>query len=382
MPASEIPNRETVDAWIWNGNVPSLHGLRAVSIIAVIASHTFQQARMSGLWTPISGKTGVDIFFVISGFLITLLLLREQERTGRISLRNFYLRRFLRIFPAYYFFLSVMLCLTLAGVMQLQYRDLGLSAIYMTNLMPPSMFAPWDIAHSWSLCVEEHFYIVWPLVLILCGRKLAFAIAVSYIVATPCLRYLLSGSSQFTLWAFTPVRADTMACGCCLAIVATSPKWRPRISMPPLLNNILILVCFGELVISNRVWTFPIPRPTLDFYMNNLSGTVDAIFIMGLIWGCISHPTGAVGMALNSRVAVFIGTLSYSLYLWQQPFFRPDRYQENVLFQVPLNMIGPLLIATCSYYFIEARFLAYKSRLARIDTTAAPAVDLSGAVQA
>lgn len=350
--------------WIWKGNVPSLHGLRAVSIIVVMLSHAFRQAGISDLWLPMSGSSGVDIFFVISGFLITLLLIRERQTTGQISLRNFYVRRILRICPAYYFFLAIMLGLTLMGVLRIPLCHFGFAAIYIANLMPPSLFPNWDLAHTWSLCVEEHFYLMWPLIMARCRPQTAFLTALSYVAAAPLIRYTIANTTDLVFWALTPMRADAMACGCCLAFLVTSEKWRARITMSRWFNNVVLTVCVVELINSNRIWAFPIPRFHLERYVWFFSGTVDAIFITVMIWACISQAEGWVGKILNSRIAVFIGALSYSLYLWQQPIFNPERHHLSILFQMPLNFVMTILIAMFSYYFVEQRILAYKSRLA------------------
>lgn len=365
MPARRTHNVSPDPSWIWNGTVPSLHGLRAVSILIVILNHTFKQANLPDRWLPFSGPTGVDVFFVISGFLITLLLIRERESTGRISLRSFYIRRVLRIFPAYYFFLAVMCGLTMAGIVQIPLRDLGFASIYASNLLPASMFPVWDLAHCWSLCVEEHFYIVWPLILTLFGRKLAFLLAVAYIFATPYLRYELFDPQQSTIWAFTPTRADTLACGCCLAIAATSKKWRPRMALTPRQCNIVMILSIAVLYGNRRVWDLPIPWALLSLYSNYILATIDAIVITALVWASIVHSSGLVGRILNSRVAILIGTLSYSLYLWQQPFTSTARYPQSILFQMPFNIVCAFCVAAASYYLIELRFLKYKSVLTR-----------------
>lgn len=368
-------------SWISKGNIPSLHGLRAFSVLIVVIAHGMSKAHLPKDWLPIDGRTGVDIFFVISGFLITLLLIREHDNTGRISLRQFYLRRALRIFPAYYTFLAVMGLLTLTCGLPISLIDFGVAATYCTSLVPRSLWPSWDIMHSWSLSVEEHFYLVWPLTLAIVGRRTAFLIAVSYIAAAPALRYFLTSQPQCVVWAFTPARADAIAWGCCLAIAVASPKWRSRLTLTAWQCNLIILLSAVGLCANTRCWSFPLPQQYLVFYTNSLIGTVDSLFITALVWACVSHSSGIVGRLLNSRPATFIGTLSYSLYLWQEPFTVGMRDDDSPLVQMPYNLLYIFAAALCSYVLIERPFLSFKGRLTGAEpaSNASTTIDTSAA---
>ena len=153
-------------AWLAGGRIPSLDGLHALAILLVIFAHSnFPGDHLLPLrmLRGRSGFLGVQIFFVLSGFLITTLMLREVRRTGRLHLGHFYLRRALRIVPVYVSYLA------LVGVLQF-FRADHLSgfhwlarATYTVNFLPGSM--PGPISHFWSLCVEEHFYLLWPLLM-------------------------------------------------------------------------------------------------------------------------------------------------------------------------------------------------------------------------
>src|SRR5664280_2047254 len=138
------------------GRIPSLDGLRAVSIIIVVWAHARASSRLLGLYAFF----GVQIFFVISGYLITSLLLREHERTGTINLRTFYYRRMLRIFPAAYVYI-----LAVAIVFQPPLHYLAYAFTYTSCYAGPH--GPWMLSHLWSLSVEEQFYLLWPFALLL-----------------------------------------------------------------------------------------------------------------------------------------------------------------------------------------------------------------------
>jgi peptidoglycan/LPS O-acetylase OafA/YrhL len=145
------------------GRIPSLDGLRAVSIILVIASHAIQGThsfvfRLFFLHSDL----GVRVFFIISGFLITSLLLRERAETGRISLPLFYIRRTLRILPPFVLFVGVVAIFNAFGIIQVPPGNWIYALTYTMNF---DTHAPWVLGHLWSLSVEEQFYLLWPLVM-------------------------------------------------------------------------------------------------------------------------------------------------------------------------------------------------------------------------
>jgi len=142
-------------------SIPSLDGLRAASVAVVIVGHSLaylhgEANRFPYLQLSELGQSGVDAFFVISGFLITYLLLKEKDATGTISLRNFYFRRFFRIFPPFYAYLAVVGILWVAGLARQDVRAFLSAATYTWNYAPHA--TSWLLAHTWSLSLEEQFY--------------------------------------------------------------------------------------------------------------------------------------------------------------------------------------------------------------------------------
>src|SRR3569833_2940991 len=146
--------------------IPSRDGFRATSILLVIASHLTLEHPVPLLWREQNGKLGVRVFFVISGFLITSLLLKERQKTGSISLSGCYLRRLFRIAPAYYVFLAAILLLIPTGWVAAHYANVGFAAIYLNDYS----YEGGTVGHTWSLAVEELFYLLWPLTLVLSKR--------------------------------------------------------------------------------------------------------------------------------------------------------------------------------------------------------------------
>ncbi len=186
--------------------LPSLDGLRAVSIALVLLGH-LEGTKGFPSWLDSHvdlGNLGVRVFFVISGFLITTLLVREWSDTGRISLTNFYLRRLFRIFPACYLFLSVMAIISATGYIELRPHDLLCGFTYtMNNHVDRS----WYVGHLWSLSVEEQFYILWPVVLYFTGIRTGLRVALGVFLAAPLFRIgmlLLFPSTQFLIGTFFP----------------------------------------------------------------------------------------------------------------------------------------------------------------------------------
>lgn len=159
-----------------HARLSSLDGLRAISIALVIFEHLRRTRGYTlgdlNAYFGDYGRLGVTVFFVISGFLITTLLLRERERRGSISLKGFYLRRAVRIFPAFLAFMAFIIVAHEMGWIQLNRYDLVSAFTYTVNYHPGRS---WYIGHLWSLSVEEQFYLLWPLALVVLSRTRALA---------------------------------------------------------------------------------------------------------------------------------------------------------------------------------------------------------------
>jgi peptidoglycan/LPS O-acetylase OafA/YrhL len=340
--------------WLRQGQVPSLDGLRGVSITLVLAAHLLP-SRLS-----FAGNLGVDLFFLISGFIITLLLLREQERTGALSLKNFYLRRALRILPAYAAFLLGAFALTRFGLLTIKGHDWLPALTYTVGFVR----VPRVLEHLWSLSTEEHFYLVWPVVLCLLPRRAA-VLAVGLCVALgPVARLLIH-------WYFsdfvdanlsTPARMDGLAAGCLLAFVAWSQpfRWATR----PMGRRADLLAAFAAAVclISRNL----LARTAGEACYRALDHSCYILCLSVIVWVGLYHPAGLMGRLLNSRLLMRVGLLSYSLYLWQQPFCFAK--VDSWAFRWPANVCVTICCALASYYMIESPFLrlrnSFRARIA------------------
>lgn len=183
---------ESIHAAGAGSKIPSLDGFRAISILLVLYGHlygtrgypssTFGSAMQ---WLGDVAHLGVLVFFIISGFLITWLLMGERAQSGHISLKNFYLRRSLRIFPAMYTLMLALLIATWLGWVQLEGRDFAFAMTYTVNYFPNH---PWQIGHLWSLAIEEQFYLLWPFALLLLRERRALMLALGAIFLGPLVR--------------------------------------------------------------------------------------------------------------------------------------------------------------------------------------------------
>lgn len=338
--------------------IPSLDGFRALSIALVIVYHlASQDSAPAGLrqvgYATHTGGLGVRIFFAISGFLITTLLLAEYEARGDISLRRFYYRRTLRILPPYYAYLAVTVTLAVFGVFSLHPGDALHAWTFTMNFR--ALTAAWPVVHAWSLSIEEQFYLLWPGVLLLLGPRRARPLLVGVIVGAALWRvgayahlFRIGEAAQY---AFRGV-ADWLAAGSLLALVRTrlhaTPWYARGLAHPafPLLGIVVVAASWTGLGYWRRA-DLMMPGAVL--------GTV-----LLLDWA-MTHPTHLLARPLNWEPVAWVGRLSYSLYLWQQPFHAPasSRWWE----QPPQNVAVALLSAMASYYLVERPALNWRARL-------------------
>lgn len=194
--------------------IPSLDGLRAISILLVIFSHLVKWKHVQGAALQGYGALGVHVFFVLSGYLITSLLLEEYARTSDINLPRFYTRRAFRIFPAALVFVAVVIALYWR---EMHWTHVVAAVFYVANM---DISRPWIFGHLWSLSIEEQFYLLWPLALKRWHRhKLAILVCVFF--GTPMFRaWLYSLRARGAIVGSLPAVADQLAIGCLLAVFA------------------------------------------------------------------------------------------------------------------------------------------------------------------
>ncbi len=346
-------------------NIPSLDGLRAISILLVIVAHSNEGFSR---WIKIPARsylflahTGVCVFFVISGFLITNLLLKELDSTGGISLKRFYLRRAFRIFPPFYVYLGIIFLLAAAGIFHTPLRAFFFAGIYTMNyyLGPGGGFV--GLQHIWSLSVEEQFYLLWPAALLLLGRRKSIYLTGFLIVLSPFSRLLtydmLAPAHRAMVDRMLHSSIDTIMFGCLLALLWKSERFNRLVS--PWMDS-----WTGSWIMAGSALFLLVLDPILDYRLhgsyNLLAGmTLEGIAICLVMLHVVKRPRTISGRVLNLAPMRHIGIISYSLYLWQNIIIGTgERY-------FPWDLIALLAVAELSYWAVERPALRLRDRLER-----------------
>jgi peptidoglycan/LPS O-acetylase OafA/YrhL len=334
--------------------IPSLDGLRCIAVSLVLFSHLLGTQGFihppRGTFLYEFGNLGVKVFFIISGFLITNLLLSELERTNGIHLGKFYFRRTFRIFPACYFMIAGLILFRTMGWVTLTPTDVLHTLTYTSNYYPGRS---WSVGHTWSLGVEEQFYLLWPAALVVLGRRKGFFAAASMIFVCPVIRVVLWHfyHADGIGFRFETV-ADAIGTGC---LLAGANEWLRNQSLySRILESKLFVAVPAIVLLFHTLYG----HPTL-YYL--ISHTVMNIGIALCLDWCVTHHTGKVGRILNSRPLVFVGVISYSLYLWQQMFL--NRYSTSTMTEFPINIALVAAAALASYFLIEQPSLRFRQRL-------------------
>jgi peptidoglycan/LPS O-acetylase OafA/YrhL len=346
--------------------IASLDGLRAIAVLCVCWGHAKNTLPPPfpeiGKLLP-EGGFGVQVFFVLSGFLITRLLLGERARTGMMSLRGFYRRRAYRILPAFYVFLAVVGALWAGGTIELTPLVFGGAALFVRDYVPTG--GSWWLGHTWSLAIEEQFYLLWPLFLLLVPGRWVWRLLVVGVVLSPLVRV--------GTWLFVPplrsgieimfhTRADGLMLGCLLALAWDHPRFR-AIAEKSLSRRA------GWVAVAWLLVSWPATGLIGPAWMFSIGYTGDSIAVAVILTWMILRPGTLGGRVLNHRVLVHIGVVSYSLYLWQQLFLTT---LNTTLLGLPgVNLVASLVAAELSYRLVELPFLRLRRHREQIRRHAA-----------
>lgn len=345
-------------------DIPSLDGLRAVAIVIVVLSHTkillpsvLVHSGLFRYWIG-GGLHGVQLFFVISGYLITTLLQREFDRTGDVSLRRFYARRTLRIFPPFYVYLGILAVLWAAGI-QTEDRSTFLSAATYTITYHPHPQG-WPVQHAWSLSIEEQFYLLWPAVLIYALRRgRAVRIVLTVLAVMPIIRGLIAvvcglHATDHMRLIVNSSATDMLMMGCLLALLAKNPEWRKWCGrwingLSALGAGILgmLLVPYAEVKLSG----------TLPGALSVALGySATALSIGAVVEYLVRMPNSLAGRMINAMAVRHLGVISYSVYLWQQ-IFTSDPARFGLLTYALI-----LITAEASFWLVERPLMRVRAR--------------------
>ena len=368
------------------GHVPALDGVRGLAVLGVMLFH------FVGIMPPVSwgaraivhmvgfGAYGVELFFVLSGFLITGILV--DTRNGAHFFRNFYMRRFLRIFPLYYgvlalvFFVAPQIPLLRGPSLDYLVHRQAWAWLYAVNVYI-ARDGDWTFSylnHFWSLGVEEHFYFFWPAVVFVLARRPRTLMLVSLAGALGAMLARLTGSlmglSWWTTYTFTPFRLDALMLGAFLAVMARQPRgmdWLAR-ALP------LVAGAGAGLLILSFVWTRLISRELLDLVLPVRAALIEILLACLLVWALIAPRRSTISRFFCSRTMVFLGTYSYGLYVYHHfiSFYLASNNTDLQLashfgslwaavgLQATLGMSASLALAFLSYELFEKRFLRLK----------------------
>ena len=346
------------------GRILGFDGLRAIAVALVVLSHAGLveggEWERSGAARVFNAQVGVQIFFVLSGLLITHLMLAEHARTGRVDLSRFYLRRVLRIFPVYYAAIALSFALSVAGIYRIYPQAFGAAIAYVMN------FASWDymeatFSHFWSLAVEEHFYFLWPVVVVLArGRALASGIcaAAAILMMTLWLAYpptfVLELAPSHAVGRWTIPAAMPILVGCLAACL----MWR-RTLPPAVASTLGIAGLFAFLL--------PVTPSALGFVPEWGRSLLSSAAIAAMIAFVVASPFSLAVRVLELRPLAYLGTISYGIYIWQGILTGNGPYRQRPGWP-PEPLIGAALavvVAVLSYHFFEEPILRYKDRLGR-----------------
>lgn len=341
------------------GYRPALDGLRGIAVLLVFFYH--------GNWLGVdSGWIGVDLFFVISGFLITRLLVEEYQSTGRIDIRAFLLRRALRLFPALFTLLAVMAVLNILidipRTGQGFVPGLWSALLYVRNFYEILNGPTGDpLSHLWSLSIEEQFYLVWPFVVFALmkrsgrnGVAVAATVALGVAAAITSTRWAL-GTDINTLYF------GTIAHGAVAILAGATLGARPRIlaAIDRGAAQRLVLVGAGGVITLSLIEDLDPAHVTTGFLLISVVGLL-------AVAGAASTPTERTRFTVLMRPLIALGKISYGFYLWHLPVILivlPQLPETNAAVRMGTAAVVSLAVTLLSYFAIEKPALRLKARI-------------------
>jgi peptidoglycan/LPS O-acetylase OafA/YrhL len=334
--------------------IPTLDGWRGIAILLVLADHFVPTSEHGPIFPglPWIGQHGVAIFFVLSGYLITRKLVEEREKTGSNSLKDFYLRRAFRLMPCAWTYLAI-----LAAFHILQPFEAMSCLLSFRNFIAFGIRYPFT-NHFWSLAIEEQFYILWPSIFLLCGFRRSRQISLFGAGTIAIVRLLmwprimaLSGYFSFQ----TQIRADALLIGCATALIPQS------IHIPIHIHRRLLFFSFIALIVC--LFTF-----------RRLIPLTESILIAFVLWSTASGRFPLALHMLDFSILRWVGTISYSLYMWQEMV---RSFSSPKISTLLIKVIVVFVLGSCSYYGIERPMIRLGSKLrAKLHHSALPAAPI------
>ena len=346
------------------GYRPALDGVRGIAIFAVLMVHTHH---IFGWPLLQGGNIGVDIFFVLSGFLITALLLEEWEHTGTISLKSFYWRRMLRLVPALLLLLAILYYVSDVLLLPADANDtrraIPVAFVYASDLgLAFFNLRLGALQHTWSLAIEEHFYFIWPLLLFAflklgITRKRLVIITLLLAVASALHRATLQqlGALPVRTYYGIDTRADALLIGCATGMCVSWGLVRIQIFRFLLLPALLVIaVC----LLATEYAT-----PFMHLGGFTLLAAATAVLLVNLVLS----PKSYGNALLEYTPLVWLGRISYGVYLWHYPVFKATSFLGAAWpLKLGVAVAATLIVSSLSYYLVERPALTLKRRLTSV----------------
>ena len=344
--------------------IPQLDGLRFFAFLSVFLGHALYNVTELPTGCPawyawcgrsalMAGAFGVDLFFVLSSYLITVLLVREADATGRISVPAFWMRRVLRIWPLYFSF--VVACALLGGISA---RMAAAMSVFAGNWAMAAWGDNAGVAGPlWSVSVEEQFYLTWPLVLATLPRRYLRLASVGLIVVAVAVRYALfsSGASVTSSWLNTVAHLDAIGIGALIALA-------PRVHLAPVARGALGAASALALVACAGVVWFELMRPLTPYIRSGDAGAATLAFLgVALACGGLLLAALAGGTLLSRPAFVYLGRISYGLYVFHATAIWLV-FDWWWAYRAPVALALTVAAAAVSYRYLELPFLRLKAR--------------------
>ena len=346
-----------------------LDGVRALAVIGIMAFHD----AIPGVR---GGNAVLSWFFVLSGFLITTLIREEQHRYGTIDLGRFYLRRILRLFPSLYLVIAVCMIVSLTGIAHIDKREFISAGLYFSNMHllafgnSPSARQIF-LEHTWSLSLEEHFYLVWPVIImrmktvrsamIFCTGAIVVSFVVRVLHSTNAWRSEYETLSIFSLEGF--------AIGAILAYQIRNPRVIKAVDRGWVLMALLLYAAIDIIFIIDR-----------DSIVTPFRHIIGNFVIAGILLHVVLHPEMAICATLRNKYLVYIGVISYAMYLWHFPVFEMFKEYRHPNLSQPVRHLLKFGVsfglAALTYHVIEKPLMAVRSRLRSRASEPQPAVSV------